>query len=305
MLFSIIIPIYNRAKTLPRLFASLQAQTFRPLEIILVDNRSTDLSYSLCIDFQSQVHREDFQVFVTQEEKATASAARNKGASVAHGDFLFFFDSDDTIDADFLTDVYPYTQESEMICAPSKMVLSNGKEKVRATPKSDLLRGHLLAGTFSTQTMVLHRHLFERVGRWNESIKQWDDWELGVRLLLVNPQLTWLPRKGYHRIYQHSNSITGEDLVHSGANYIKALEAVEAHLLHSTLSFSQRRKSLWALRAKKLLLLVLAEKEQAHDCIKKIIESTTIDKAQRLILFLHRKGMPSAWRCYYWVSFWI
>lgn len=303
MIFSIIIPVYNRQQTLPRLFQSLQAQAYRPLEIVLVDNGSTDMSLSLCQGFQKQYHQEDFQIIVAEEGKQRANAARNKGIRLSKGEYLYFFDSDDEIDPYFLRDALPYAGKAEMICASTRMIFPDGQEKLRACPRKNMLRGHLLAGTLSTQTMLLHRSIIERVGGWNEEVQQWGDWELGVRLLLTNPSIQWLPYRGYHRIYQHAESITREPLTSSGEKYFCVLRFVEKHLMAAPLPPAEKRKALWALSAKRLLLSVRAQKERQDDFAEELILRTTTDRTQRWIAWLHRKGMPAAWRLYYWLSF--
>ena len=61
-LVSIIIPVYNREKTLQRLFQSLVLQDYRPLEVILVDNASTDASLEICNEFKSSHSSSDFDI---------------------------------------------------------------------------------------------------------------------------------------------------------------------------------------------------------------------------------------------------
>ena len=67
MLFSIIIPVYNRAEKVKATLASVLAQTYRPLQVVLVDNRSTDGSLQVLREFQQAHSSEDFQVVVAQE----------------------------------------------------------------------------------------------------------------------------------------------------------------------------------------------------------------------------------------------
>lgn len=102
-LVSIIVPVYNRAHTLPRLFASLQAQLYHPLEIVLVDNNSTDTSLEICQAFAQANASDELSIQVTQENTPGAAAARNKGLSIAKGEFVSFFDSDDEMSPDFIS----------------------------------------------------------------------------------------------------------------------------------------------------------------------------------------------------------
>ena len=88
--FSIIIPIFNTEKELPRCVDSILKQEYPNYEIILVDDGSQDQSGELC----DQYARKNKQIKVVHQENAGCSAARNTGANMAKGDFLIFVDSD-------------------------------------------------------------------------------------------------------------------------------------------------------------------------------------------------------------------
>ena len=89
--FSIIIPIYNTEKELPRCLDSILNQEYPNFEIILVDDGSRDRSGELC----DQYARKNKQIKVVHQENAGCSAASNAGVNVAKGEFLIFVDSDD------------------------------------------------------------------------------------------------------------------------------------------------------------------------------------------------------------------
>ena len=92
-MISIIIPIYNTEKYLPRLFKSLLKQTYRELEILLIDDGSTDGSGDLCKEMCKKDAR--FQYFY--QDNQGPGAARNLGLEKSHGDFISFIDSDDYV----------------------------------------------------------------------------------------------------------------------------------------------------------------------------------------------------------------
>ena len=91
---SVIVPVYNIAAELPRCVESVLAQTWDALEVILVDDGSTDGSGSLCDSFA----RQDARVRVIHQKNAGVSAARNAGVSRATGEYLAFVDSDDYVE---------------------------------------------------------------------------------------------------------------------------------------------------------------------------------------------------------------
>ncbi len=92
-LVSVIIPIYKVEAYLDRCIKSVVGQSYKNLEIILIDDGSTDNCGSMCDHFAET----DSRIKVIHRENGGLSAARNSGLKIATGDYLFFFDSDDVI----------------------------------------------------------------------------------------------------------------------------------------------------------------------------------------------------------------
>ncbi len=97
--FSIIVPVYNSEKFLDTCVQSLINQTFRDIEILLVDDGSTDLSPSMCDAYAEA----DPRIQVIHKKNGGLSDARNAGMSVASGEYLVFVDSDDYLGPDACT----------------------------------------------------------------------------------------------------------------------------------------------------------------------------------------------------------
>lgn len=95
---SVVIPVYNAAPWLERCIASIRMQTHRELEIILVDDGSTDASLEIC----ESARRSDKRIHTLSQKNNGAAAARNAGISRATGEFLMFVDADDFIDPDMV-----------------------------------------------------------------------------------------------------------------------------------------------------------------------------------------------------------
>lgn len=106
-LISIIVPVYNVAPYLPKCLNSLTTQTYKNLEIILIDDGSTDDSGKLCDDYAAE-HK---GVKVIHQKNQGLSAARNAGLKVATGDFVTFVDSDDTVSPDYTEYLYKLTDK--------------------------------------------------------------------------------------------------------------------------------------------------------------------------------------------------
>lgn len=95
-LISVIIPVYNPGKHIYKCLDSIINQTYRNLEIILIDDGSTDGSSKVCDEYAAK----DARVICVHKENGGVSKARNTGLDIATGDFFYFPDSDDYIDLD-------------------------------------------------------------------------------------------------------------------------------------------------------------------------------------------------------------
>lgn len=96
MKISVIIPVYNCKKYLSNCIESVLNQSYEDLEIIIVDDGSTDGSGKICDDFLLK----DERICVIHQENQGVSSARNQGLKIAGGDYISFIDSDDTLDSD-------------------------------------------------------------------------------------------------------------------------------------------------------------------------------------------------------------
>lgn len=98
MLVSIIVPIYNAEKYIFGLIENLMNQTYKNIEIILVNDGSTDNSLNICNELQSK----DNRIKVIDKKNGGVSSARNKGIKESKGEYITFIDSDDNIGEDYV-----------------------------------------------------------------------------------------------------------------------------------------------------------------------------------------------------------
>ncbi len=113
-LISIIVPIYNTEKYLKKCIESILHQTYKNIELILVDDNSTDSSLDIC-----NKYLKDKRVNVFHIKKSGVSNTRNYGLKQAKGDFITFVDSDDYIDKDYIKILYDnilYSNSDVSIC---------------------------------------------------------------------------------------------------------------------------------------------------------------------------------------------
>jgi glycosyltransferase involved in cell wall biosynthesis len=121
---SIIVPVYNVEKYLKRCVESLICQTYKNVEIILVDDGSTDNSSSIC-DFYAQM---DARIKVIHKSNGGLSDARNAGIEVAKGEYLSFVDSDDYVSPDFIMLLLKACEEYNADIAQCRCISVDGDE---------------------------------------------------------------------------------------------------------------------------------------------------------------------------------
>ena len=127
-LISIIVPIYNVENYLERCINSLIAQTYKNIEIILVDDGSTDNSLNICNAYS----KKDKRIKIIHQKNGGVSDARNKGISFSHGEYITFVDSDDYVSNDYVEYMY------NMICKTgAKLSICRVKIIWKNTKKND------------------------------------------------------------------------------------------------------------------------------------------------------------------------
>lgn len=123
VVISIIIPVYNVKKYLDRCLKSVLAQTYTNLEIIIVDDGSTDGSGNLCDDYALI----DSRIVVVHQKNSGLSSARNTGLDIAKGNYLLFVDSDDWIGVDFVSYLYNKIQSYSADIVSTRLIFSYEK----------------------------------------------------------------------------------------------------------------------------------------------------------------------------------
>lgn len=235
-LVSLILTVHNRADRVAESLRSLLAQTYRPLEIIVVDNASSDDSKKVCQTTAQQWQAEHsdtkLSIQLLDEMQRGVSAARNCGLRAAHGQWVAFFDDDDTMSPDFVTEMLRAAQTSpnaRWVVARTRMVFGNRREKVRDGWPSPTLADHLLGCLISTQSFMAQRDLLLHIGGWDAALPCWNDYEVGVRLLLNDAQPAWCEGV-FHHLYQHPDSITGEALADKLPKIAQTLNSISQTL---------------------------------------------------------------------------
>jgi len=186
--FSVVIPTYNRADVLPRALDSVLAQTLSPLEVIIVDDGSSDDTVSV-LDALS-----DPRVRTIRQQNAGRSRARNHGAKVARGDVLTFLDDDDEADPEWLATLAQPFADDAAVALVSCGHRSRGSDgtllQVRAPRDLGPAFGHLRA-QFLPGMYAVKRDAFELTGGFANELSASEHTDLGMRLTDVLEQNAW------------------------------------------------------------------------------------------------------------------
>ena len=126
-LVSIILPVYNAQIHLARCVGSICAQTYRNIEIIILNDGSKDQSLPVCEEFRQK----DPRILLVDKANSGVSDTRNLGLKLASGKYVEFVDSDDYLDPDFTERLVAAAEENEadFVIAPYKMVIPAGASK--------------------------------------------------------------------------------------------------------------------------------------------------------------------------------
>lgn len=189
MKVSIVIPTYNRAVFLRELLESLVTQAYRPIEVLVMDDGSTDTTAVQVREFDA-VPRDGVSFrYEFLEGRGGAQVARNRGVELATGDAFMFVDSDDVLAPDGLR------QLAEALEAHSEWDYVYGRvertdEKLEplvpaesvGAPYNIRNAADLMGYHWQTMGALYRRECVERVGKWNEKLSGSQDWEYQARV---------------------------------------------------------------------------------------------------------------------------
>ena len=143
---SIIVPVYNVEKYLERCINSLVHQTMKEIQIILVDDGSTDKSPSICDDYA----KKDKRILVIHKENEGQGIARNYGLARASGEYVCFLDSDDYYELDTCEKLYEILKETnaDMCCFGYQINDKEGNLVRRPLIKEKIYQGEEIRNDF-------------------------------------------------------------------------------------------------------------------------------------------------------------
>jgi len=182
---SVIIPTYNREKTILRALQSVLDQTYTNIEVLVIDDGSTDGT----ADIVNGVSDERIK-YIVLEKNGGPSNARNVGVQMAEGEWIAFQDSDDCWHKDKLEKQMAYAAEHPeytLVYCMYNAIIYNGKRiLVPDKPWPDKMEGNMLRtllerNVIGAPTVMVKREAFLKVGGFDTSYKALEDWEFVLR----------------------------------------------------------------------------------------------------------------------------
>ena len=230
-LISVIIPTYNRAILLERAIISAISQTYKNIEIIVIDDGSRDGTKRVISDLKKRCP--DIRYFY-EKNSGGPSKPRNKGIIESKGQYIAFLDDDD--------EWLPRKLEEQMNLFfrsnSSKLgfvgcygyVISKNKKRIEKTKTSNsFFKDMLRKNRILTPTSILvKREVFNKVGVFDEKLRLWEDWEMWIRI--SKEYKFGILKEVLYKYCQHPQTLSKEIISKSeSAKYLKYI--LEKHYL--------------------------------------------------------------------------
>lgn len=276
-LVSVIVPVYNVEQYLEQCIKSIVNQTYHNLEIILVNDGSTDGSGTICEQYRKKDHR----IQVIHQENRGLSGARNAGMDVFSGEYIMFIDSDDFVDHEIVEVMLREALENKLdivLCGTVLCDQSGNKMSSSAIARSEIYTEDLFHPFFrsdyysvSAWGKLYHRDMVK--GIYFPDRKYHEDMFVAHRFL-SRAKRVMIMDKAYYWYRQVQGSITHRSF------QIKHLDAIEACVERS--NFIKEIESKWSDESNAALVYTCCK------CLERMFQASYYDrereqKIQRLV----------------------
>lgn len=228
---TVIVPVYNVEKYLHRCLDSIIQQTFNDIEILLVNDGSTDQSGHICDEYQAK----DSRIKVFHKTNEGISATREYAVHLAKGDYIQFVDSDDWIDLDMLERLYNVAQNNEADIVACNFIEEYGDQSVRISAITDNLQ------TFTRMVvssywgvlwkLLIKRELFHKGNiHFPKGIDGGEDYFVVTSLLLEADTIAFEDIYPYHYFRGNEHSFIATPSLEKLIFQVRATELVENKL---------------------------------------------------------------------------
>ena len=224
---SIIVPIYNTEEYLPRCIDSILNQRYSNIELILVDDGSTDKSPKICDDYANK----DKRIKVIHKTNGGVSSARNSGLDIASGEYITFVDSDDYITNSF-SEVCERLDNQDIVISDEACKRKSIKRKINRVGDKGcdctfnfLLKNNSIIQINPVWNKIFHKNIIRNL-KFNERVMVIEDLDYVIRALFLSQKIELIPINYYFYSLRttsamHDNSVIAiESVINSGKELI-------------------------------------------------------------------------------------
>jgi glycosyltransferase involved in cell wall biosynthesis len=227
---SVVIPVYNQGQYLARAIESVLNQTYADVEVVVVNDGSTDESEKI-----AGAYLKDPRFKYISQENRGLPAARNRGMAESSGSYLCFLDSDDYYHADKIArqvaildddSRYGFSYCDIFTVDEMEALVSDQYDvaKVRTELTGNIFQSLMIGGYFPPHTVMVRREVLEKVGLFDEELGGHADYDLWLRISAAGyPAYFSAEKLAFYRTYPTSMS---KDIEHMNTSRIKTLEKI-------------------------------------------------------------------------------
>ena len=242
-LVSIVIPVYNVEAYIEKCLQSVLNQSYRGIEIIVINDGSPDKSEDIILHLAAT----DSRIKYLKKENGGLSSARNAGIDIATGDYICFVDSDDWLDENFIKDLLEAIKQDNTDIAICNMtyIYPNGSIKKR-TPKiekkkvvsnieglRDLFNGDKFK--FHAQNKIYKARLFKEIGIRYPDGKIYEDVFTTYKLFYETRQISYVNKELYFYLQNRPGSILQTRFNNKRFDIFEALDNIESFMVNNNL----------------------------------------------------------------------
>lgn len=274
--FSIVMPVYNARQYLPAAINSIMKQSFSNFELILVDDCSTDGSDQIC---KKIVNQDERVIYERLNQNKGVSIARNKGLKMAHGQYIGFIDSDDTVDSDLFEKAYNILAVGEYdclkFCCKEEYYSQNGQLKYTKTASMQEgvyyqgielwnqivhmemipLFGYAWNGFYSKAITAMHGISF------NKTLKVNEDFDFNIQFFKHVKSLKCVSWAPYHYAKREGDSLSNQEKNYSyNVQMMKICELIELYPSYRQIPNDVRKDIFWMYTRFIFALLIRAKR---------------------------------------------
>lgn len=211
---SVVIPMYNCENTIVRCVNALMCQTYKNIELILVDDGSTDNTYIKC----NEMKEKDKRIKIITKVNGGVSSARNVGIKQANGKFITFIDADDYVSNDYIATLYNNIHDNDFVVSNAIIKSNNSSKrfnrlyKSRYANKEDALKMLLSDKYFqSTPWGKLYKTELVKKIKFDEKMNIAEDHKFLIDYISISKKIKLIPYYGYtYMINENSLSRANE-----------------------------------------------------------------------------------------------